>query len=62
MRFLGLILVMGFSTMWLASCGGSSGGNSNKGTPVGPYQITVSATSGGATVNAPTAITLNVMQ
>jgi hypothetical protein len=53
MRFLGLILVMGFSTMWLASCGGSSGGNSNKGTPTGPYTFTVSATSGGATVTSP---------
>jgi len=61
MRFLGLILVMGFSTMWLASCGGSSGGNSNPGTPVGPYTITVSATSGGATVNAPS-FQVNVVQ
>jgi len=54
MRFLGLIMIMGFSTMWLASCGGSSGGNSNPGTPVNNYTITVSATSGGATVSAPT--------
>jgi subtilase family serine protease len=53
MRFLGLVLVMGFSTMWLASCGGSSGGNSNKGTPVGPYSFTVGATSGGASVTSP---------
>ncbi len=53
MRFLGLILVMGFSTMWLASCGGSSGGNSNKGTPVGAYTtFSVTATAGGATVTS----------
>ena len=61
MRFLGLILVMGFSTLWLASCGGSSGGNSNPGTPVGPYTFSVSATSGGATVTSPN-FTVNVAQ
>jgi subtilase family serine protease len=62
MRFLGLILVMGFSTMWLASCGGSSGGNSNKGTPVGAYAtFSVSATSGGASVTSPN-FTVNVAQ
>jgi subtilase family serine protease len=60
-RFLGLILVMGFSTIWLASCGGSSGGNSNPGTPVGPYTMTVSATSGSATVTSPS-FTVNVTQ
>jgi len=52
MRLLGLILVMGFSTMWLASCGGSSGGNSNPGTPVGNYTITLTATSGSSTVTS----------
>jgi hypothetical protein len=61
MRFLGLILVMGFSTMWLASCGGSSSGNSNQGTPVGAYSVTMSATSGGATATTST-FTLNVTQ
>jgi len=60
-RILGLILVMGFSTMWLASCGGSSGGNSNPGTPVNNYTITVGATSGGATVSAPS-FSLDVVQ
>ncbi len=62
LRFLGLILVMGFSTMWLASCGGSSSGSSNQGTPVGPYNITMSASSGGATATIPTAFVLNVSQ
>ena len=49
MRFLGLIVVLGFSTMWLASCGGgnsSSSGNSNPGTPTGSYTITVTGTAG----------------
>lgn len=47
MRFLGLIVVLGFSTLWLASCGGgSSSGPSNPGTAKGTYHITVTATSG----------------
>lgn len=47
-RFLGLIVVMGFSTLWLASCGGSSS-KSNPGTPKGSYTISVTGTSGSAT-------------
>jgi subtilase family serine protease len=59
MRFLGLIVVLGFSTVWLGSCGGSSstsggGGNSNPGTPPNTYTISVNATSGGATGTAST--------
>ena len=52
MRLLGLIVVLGFSTMWLASCGGGNssggggGGNSNPGTPAGSYTITVTGTAG----------------
>jgi hypothetical protein len=52
MRLLGLIVVLGFSTMWLASCGGGNssggggGGNSNLGTPTGSYMITVTGTAG----------------
>jgi len=48
MRFLGLIVVLGFSTLWLASCGGSSNNNNpgNQGTVKGSYTITVNATSG----------------
>jgi len=48
MRFLGLIVVLGFSTLWLASCGGSSNNNNpgNQGTTKGSYTITVNATSG----------------
>jgi len=46
-RFLGLIGVLGFSTLWLASCGGSSSSNRTGGTTKGNYTITVSATSPG---------------
>ena len=47
LRMLGLIVVLGFSTLWLASCGGSSNhGVTNQGTPKGSYTITVTGTSG----------------
>jgi len=47
-RLLGLIMVLGFSTLWLGSCGGSSSTTtSNPGTPPGSYTITVNATTGG---------------
>lgn len=49
MRFLGLIVALGFSTLWLASCGGGSSGPSNPGTPKGTYHITATATSGSTT-------------
>jgi hypothetical protein len=50
MRVLGLIFVLGASTLWLGSCGGNStsGTNSNPGTPAGSYTVTVNATTGGA--------------
>lgn len=48
MRLLGLILVLGFSTLWLGSCGGSStSSNKNPGTPVGSSSVTVNATTRG---------------
>ena len=51
MRFMGLLVVLGFSTLWLASCGGSNGGGTTSGgTPPGTYQITVTATSGATNV------------
>jgi hypothetical protein len=46
-RFLGLIVFLGFSTLWLASCGGSSNTNATGGTTKGNYTITVSASSPG---------------
>jgi hypothetical protein len=47
-RLLGLIFLLGFSTLWLGSCSGSNGGTKDSGTPPGTYSITVSATTGGA--------------
>jgi hypothetical protein len=51
MRVLGLIIVLGGSTMWMASCGGngSSGTTGNPGTPKGTYTINVTGTSSGPT-------------
>lgn len=47
MRFLGLIVALGFSTLWLASCGGSSTTNASGGTTPGKYSVNVSAASSG---------------
>ncbi len=61
-RMLSLIIVLGFSTMWLGSCG-SSGGNSqtNPGTPTGSYTVTINGTTGGSSpLTASTTITLTV--
>ncbi|MGO8794178.1 MAG: protease pro-enzyme activation domain-containing protein [Candidatus Sulfotelmatobacter sp.] len=61
-RMLSVIIVLGFSTMWLGSCG-SSGGNSqsNSGTPPGKYTITITgSTSGSVPLTASTTITLTV--
>jgi subtilase family serine protease len=63
MRMLSLILVLGFSTMWMASCSNSSGGggsNSNPGTPAGSYPITVNATTANSGPSASTSFTLQV--
>jgi hypothetical protein len=51
LRFLGLIVLLGFSTLWLGSCGGGSNSNTslgNPGTPAGNYSVTINATTGGA--------------
>jgi len=48
-RLLSMIVVLGFSTLWLGACGGSSNSSQkNPGTPAGTYPITVNATTGGA--------------
>jgi hypothetical protein len=62
LRMLGLIMVLGMSTMWLGSCGGSNNSSQgNPGTPKGSYTITVSATSGGANaITGQTTFTLTV--
>jgi hypothetical protein len=49
-----LIVVLGFSTVWLASCGGSSASNRTSGTTRGNYAITVSASSPGAPTESTT--------
>jgi subtilase family serine protease len=64
-RLLSLIVVLGFSTLWLGSCsssGGSNGGQSNPGTPAGTYAIVVNAATAGpnALTAAPLTITLVV--
>jgi hypothetical protein len=51
LRILSLVVALGFSTLWMGSCGGSSNSNSgltNSGTPPGNYTFTISATTGGA--------------
>lgn len=49
MRAAILIAMLGFSTLWVSSCGGtSSSSNKNPGTPTGSYPVTVNATTGGA--------------
>jgi hypothetical protein len=45
LQVIGLILALGLSTVWMASCGGSGSSNKNPGTPVGTYSITVNATT-----------------
>jgi len=48
-RLLSLIVVLGFSTLWLGACGGSSNSSQkNPGTPAGTYSVIVNATTGGA--------------
>ncbi|MFZ0289123.1 MAG: protease pro-enzyme activation domain-containing protein [Candidatus Sulfotelmatobacter sp.] len=54
-RLLGLIVVLGVSTLGLGSCGGGSGNSqSNPGTPAGTYSVVVNATTAGPNVLAGT--------
>jgi len=60
-RFLSMILVLGFSTLWLGSCSSSGGSHSTPGTPAGSYPIVVNATTGGAVpVTSSVTVTLTV--
>jgi hypothetical protein len=53
MRVLGMIVVLGLSTLWLSSCANSSNGSSSSpGTPKGGYTITITATSAAGTTPA----------
>jgi len=48
-RMLGVIAVVAFSTLWMASCGGTSNSSSkDPGTPTGTYNVVVNATTGGS--------------
>jgi hypothetical protein len=50
LRLLGMFLVLGLSTMWLSSCGGSTNkSQNNPGTPMGTYSVGVTANSGSLT-------------
>jgi hypothetical protein len=62
LRMLGMILVLGCSTLWLGSCsGGTSSSMSTPGTPQGSYTITINATTSGAVpVTGNTTFTLQV--
>ncbi len=61
--FLMLVLLLA-AVLIMPACGGSSsstgGGGGNAGTPAGAYTITVTGTSGGATVTGSPALTLTV--
>jgi subtilase family serine protease len=63
-RLLSLIVVLGFATLWLGACSGSSSSSmKNPGTPAGTYTVNVSATTGGGNPIAATmspAITVTV--
>ncbi len=49
MRALGLLLVLGSSTLWIGSCGGNTqGAPKNLGTPTGTYTVTVNASTIGS--------------
>jgi subtilase family serine protease len=53
LRILGLVMVLGASTTWLASCGGSnnSSGGGNPGTPKGSHNIAITGASGNVTLS-----------
>jgi len=66
-RLLGLIVVLGVSTLGLGACGGGGSSNSsqnNPGTPAGNYSVTVTATTGapigGTPITSTTTFTLTV--
>jgi len=61
-RLLGLIVVLGCSTLWLGACGGGgSNTQKNPGTPPGSYAVNINATTGGTNpLTATLPITLTV--
>jgi len=66
MRMLAMLFVLGFSTLWMGGCSGStSSTNKNPGTPAGAYTISITATTGGQNPvtnnSAPLTFTVNVV-
>ncbi len=63
-RMLGLIVMLGVSTFWLGSCGGSNNSSTGtQGTTPGNYTVTVNATTGGsAPITGSYSFTLTVTQ
>ncbi len=60
-RLLGLIVVLGVSSLGVSSCGGSSGGvQKNAGTPAGTYAIVVNATTAGPNALTAPPLTVNL--
>jgi hypothetical protein len=60
-RLLGLIVVLGVSSLGVSSCGGSSGGvQENAGTPAGTYAIIVNATTAGPNALTAPPLTVNL--
>jgi subtilase family serine protease len=60
-RLLGLIVVLGVSSLGVSSCGGSSGGvQENTGTPAGTYAIIVNSTTAGPNPLTAPPLTVNL--
>ena len=60
LSMLAMLLMLSLSTMWMASCGGTSS-NKNPGTPTGSFPFTVNATTGGgAALTSSVKFTLSV--
>lgn len=60
LRLLGLMVVLGSSTLWIGACGGSnSSSQKNPGTPPGSYKVTVNATTN-STPQVTSSATFNV--
>jgi subtilase family serine protease len=59
--WLGLMLVLAMSTLWLSSCGGGgSSGPSDPGTPAGTYNLTVTVVSSAPSINKSVTVPLTV--
>jgi subtilase family serine protease len=60
LRIIGLLALLGCSSLWLASCGGGSSTAKNQGTPLGTYPITVNASGVGTSITASPVLTFNL--